>query len=64
MMFVDRTLAGLKMFEYTHINIQKNVFINGRFSVGDMNFDWKSETNGDHVTKLPFHRHKCRFDYS
>jgi len=63
-MFVDRKLACLKMIDYTHMEIQKNVFIKGRLSVGDMSFDWKSETNGYQVTKPPFHRHKCRFDYN
>ena len=61
MMLADRTLVGLRMISDAHIEIQKIVFIEGHLSVGDMRFDWKSETNGDQVTKLPVHSHKYPF---
>ena len=47
MMLADRTLVGLRMISDAHIEIQKIVFIEGHLSVGDMSFEWKSETNGD-----------------
>jgi hypothetical protein len=61
MMFADRPLADLRMIIYAHIEIQKNVFVEGRFCVDCMSFVWKSESNGDQVTKLSFYRHKYPF---
>jgi len=63
MMLADKTQAGLRMISYAYIEIQKNVLIEGRLSVDDMGFDWKSETNGDQLTKLPLYCQEYAFGY-
>jgi hypothetical protein len=50
MVLADRTVVGLKMISYTHVEIRKNIFLKGRESVDDMSFNWKPQNNGDQVT--------------
>ena len=49
-MLADRTMAGLKMISYAHVENRKNIFIKGRESVEDMSFDLNPQNNEDRVT--------------
>lgn len=37
-MLADSTVVGLRMISYAHIEIQKNIFIEGRLYVDDVEF--------------------------